>query len=196
MRSPVQTRGRYAAVLGVPAGILISTLMVYQTSDAAFSAKTSNGPGTWAAGGLALQIGADAAQNISVSQMLPATSTSTCVNVQYEGNVAATVRVYGSGLSGTLAQYLTLKVEEGTGATSAACAGFSATNTIFPVPAEASTLKDFMTNRNDFATGAGAWTNATLHAKRSYRFTFTVADDNAAQGLTATGTIKWEAQSQ
>ena len=110
--------------------------------------------------------------------------------VIYSGKLLPSdVNLYGVSGGTGLDAYLDVTVEEGSGGVFGNCTGFTPTSTIFT-----GTLTSFAATHTNFATGAGAWNPAVNPESRTYRFTVTLQDDNAAQGLNATATFTWEAQ--
>ena len=80
-------------------------------------------------------------------------------------------------------------ITEGTGATDAACTGFSSTSTLFT----GSTLAAFSAAHSAWASGVSAWApSGGSGASRSYRFTWTLEDNTAAQSQSATAAFTWE----
>ncbi len=125
---------RRAALAVVPLALLGSGALVYQASNAAFTASTSTGANSWAAGNVFVTNSSAGAAFFSVSALKPTTAaaaTSKCLTVSYTGNLAANVRMYLTGYSSTvrpagppgpiavgttdLGAYLRMIVEEGTG---------------------------------------------------------------------------------
>lgn len=162
----------------------------------AFSSTTSNSNNSFAAGTVYITDNDGGAAMYSVTNAKPLASTVSCINVKYLGTLDSNVRLYATGASGALAPYVNVTVEQGTGSTVFGdCTGFTASSTIY-----SGTLSGFpSTSGGGIATnpGAGFWvTNDEL----SYRFTVTVADDNAANGQgagplsTGTHSFVWEAQ--
>ncbi len=82
-----------------------------------------------------------------------------------------------SGSSG-LDAYLDLTIEEGTGGEFNDCTLFTPTSAEFT-----GTLPSFAATYTDFASGVGAWTPADSLKSRIYRFTMTLQDKHAAQGM-------------
>lgn len=92
---------------------------------AAFSAKTSNGGSSFAAGTVSLTDNDGGSAMLSLSSALPGASRTSCIRLSYSGSLASTVRHYAA-VSGALASHLTLKVTKGSGATGFAnCTGFT-----------------------------------------------------------------------
>ncbi|MCB2224227.1 MAG: M73 family metallopeptidase [Actinobacteria bacterium] len=181
-------------ILAPIAAFLVVGLLVAGTSRAAFFDTTENGSNEFAAGDVVLTDDDSGAAMFDVTNMAPGDSATHCIEVTYEGSLApADVEMYvASGdLTGTgLDDYLDLTVEMGTGGAFGDCSGFSG-STVFD-----GELGAFASAHTDFAGGTGSWTAAATDESRTYRFTFTLQDDNAAQALSAGVTFTWEAQNQ
>ncbi len=181
----------YIAV-ATAAGLVVSGALIWQGSQAAFTAQTDNGVNNWDSGKVVLSDDDGGVALFNVSGMAPGDTGFKCINVEYDGDVAADVELYVSASGGTLAPYVDLTVEAGTGATNAACAGFAS----LAVPSTFSgTLASFTTTHGTYATGFGTWAPTVPDSVRSYRFTYTLQDDDAAQDKSANATLLWEARS-
>lgn len=173
----------------MPLAILVSAGIVWQASTAAFTDVTDNSGNSWATGTVVLDDD-DAATAMFNATGLTANSTGTkCIQVSYTGSLAASVKLYGT-VSGTgLASYLDLVIEEGTGGNFGGCTGFTPTATIHN-----GTLAAFGTAATNFSTGIGSFAPTGSGQNMTYRFTYTVQNNNAAQGLNANASFTWEAQ--
>ncbi len=210
-RSPARAPRAAMVAAAAFAGLLASGAAVWTSTQAAFSGTTSNGTNTWAAGQVRLSDddgngGNAASVMFDVSGLTPGQSGERCIVVTYDGDLAADVRLYAT-TSGpaSLAPYLELTVESGTGGSFAgagggtdSCQGFSgiaAFSTTTPA-ASAGTLLAFGQAHTSFGAGVGSWGPAAgaPGQSRVYRFRYTLKDDNAAQGRSATATFTWEAQ--
>ncbi len=191
------TRGWVAtARIAAPfAALLLVGFMVMGVSRAAFFDTTTNDANTFDAGTVVLVDDDTGSAMFNVSNMKPGDSSTECIEVTYNGTlVPADVVEYVSAgdLTGTgLGTYLNLTIERGTGGSFGDCTGFSAENTDY-----SGTLAGFAAASTDFASGAGTWSPAATGEAKVYRFTVSLQDDNAAQGLNATVTFTWEAQNQ
>lgn len=183
----------------VPVGFLLSGALVWQASYAAFVDTTSNDGNSWTAGSVTLTDNDAGAALFSPSAALtPGDTETSCIVVTYSGTVAADVRVYGGYASGDevtnpLAGYLSLVVERQAG--SVACGTATGWTTV----STGGTVADFIAADYswDTATTPG-WLAAAQLApattSETYRVTYTLVDDTAAQGLTAEMNFVWEAQ--
>src|SRR5215213_2889912 len=78
--------------------------LVYQASNAAFTASTSTGSNAWNAGNVFVANDSSGAALFNVSAMKPGTAgtaATKCVVVSYTGSLAANLRLYLTGYSST-----------------------------------------------------------------------------------------------
>ena len=185
------SRKRPAAMFWVLAAtVLLTAAFIVTASLAAFSDTTDNSGNTWSAGTVILTDDDLGVAMFTVTNMSPGTVTD-CIVVTYSGSVLpADVNLYGISGGTGLDDFLDVTVEEGTGGIFGDCTGFSPTSTIFGP----GTLTSFAATHTNFTNGVGAWLPAANPESRTYRFTVTLVDNNAAQGLNATATFTWEAQ--
>jgi hypothetical protein len=197
-----QGRGGLALAAAVLVGLLVSSAIVWRSSYATFSATSVNPGNAWAAGNLVLtdDDGGGAASGTAMfnaSGLVPGSTGTKCITVTYNGNVSAPVKLYAASPTGTLAQYLDLTVEIGTGGSFADCTGFTPSGFIYsttqPV-ASAGTLGDFNTTRTSYANGVGSWTPTGSAQSRTYRFIYTLQNNASAMNLSAGVIFTWEAQ--
>lgn len=201
MRGPSSRVRRNLAKGALPLGILASAGLVWQSSYAAFSGTTSNAGNSWTAGTVKLTDSAAGTALVNLGNLKPGSTGTSCIKVTYGGSLAAATKLYvASGdlttttAPNSLAPYLTLKVDEGVGS-DPACSDFvGSANDYNAANATTGTVADFASTYTNFANGTGSWTPASNGATRTYRFTWTVQDDNNAQGLNATVKFTWEAQ--
>ena len=185
--------GRWALVAGLPIGLVLSGGLIWQASQAAFTATTSNSANSFAAGTVTLADDDTGTYMFSVSGLEPGSTGQHCITVTYGGSIAAAVKLYvaAGGLTGTgLAAYLNLTIEEGAGGSFGSCAGFVSAATDFT-----GTMAAFATASTNSATGVGSFAPTGAAQSEVYRFTYTLADNNAAQGLNSLVTFTWGATS-
>lgn len=172
------------------AAVLLVGALVLGASMAAFSDTTANTGNSWSAGTVVLTDDDSGSAMFIVSDMAPLTTVTDCIVVTYSGSLLPSdVNLYGVSGGTGLDTYIDLTVEEGSGGVFNNCTGFTASATIFT-----GTLASFAATHTNFANGAGAWNPTANPESRTYRFTATLQDNNAAQGLNATATFTWEAQ--
>lgn len=123
----------------------------------------------------------------AVTDLKRGDSGSGCVEVSYDGNLAADVRLYHQAGSGALATYLELQIEQGSGAS---CAAFTG-SAIYD-----GTLAGFASSHADFANGLGSFAPTGSGQTALYRFSYEVPLDApaGAANATADATFQWEAR--
>ena len=176
----------------IAAALTGSSLLIWQATRATYSGTTTNPSNSWATGTVSLTDDDSASAMFSVTLATPTATGQHCIKVTYGGNVTAPVKLYVANFSDTnsVASYLDLTVEEGSGSTFASCAGFSASATIFN-----GTLAGFSAD-TDYASGVGTWTPTGAAQTEVYRFTWTLnaSAPNSTQASTAAADFVWEAQ--
>lgn len=187
------TRKQLVAGAAVPVAVIASGAMVWQASYAAFSDVTSNPTNNWSSGTVRLADNDSETALFAATNLKPGATAAKCITVTSSGSLPSTVKLYGTDYATTnnLASTLALKVEEGSGSTSAECAGFAAAGAaIFD-----GTLTAF-SSKTSFANGVGTWAPAAGTQTKSYRVTYTLspATPDTAQGGTAKVGLTWEAQ--
>jgi hypothetical protein len=164
----------------------------------AFSATTANGGNDFSAGTVTL--GDDDAGGALVAlpaNARPGDSSTRCIQVSYTGSLPAQVRLYAA-VSGGLADYLTLTVTRGSQASPSfpSCIGFTADSADYGYGPNGILYQGKVSGLPTGYAGAvvdpvASWTSGDAH---SYRYTVTVDDTPAAQGLSASATFHWEAR--
>ena len=185
---------RLALAAAGPLGLLLSVLVVWSGSRAAFSAGTGNSGNAFSAGTVSLTDDDAGTAMVSAAGLEPGGAVQNCLTVSYAGSLAAAVKVYVApgGLTGTgLGTYLNLVIEEGTGGGFGSCTGFTAGSTDFT-----GTVAAFAAASTSAATGVGAFSPSGSGQSQVYRVTATLADNDAARGLTAQLALSWQAVSQ
>jgi predicted ribosomally synthesized peptide with SipW-like signal peptide len=169
----------------------------------AFSSQTSNTANAFTAGTVLLTDNDLNGAMLSLSNAQPGASDTSCMLVTYSGSLSSTVRLYGS-IAGALAPYLTLTVTRGDDPSPVFddCLGFVADSTDYIGAGQGVIYQGPLSG---FPAGYAAgivdpvvgspetWTDPESH---TYRFEVTVANDNAAQGQSATASFTWEARNQ
>jgi hypothetical protein len=180
-------RVRRAGAALVAFAVLGAGWLVWDASQAAFTRTTANTGNSWTAGQVTLTNDSGTAM-FTASGLVPGSTDSRCITVTYAGNVAAAVKLYATNYTGTLGQYLDLTVQMGTGGSFGSCTGFSPSSTVY-----SGTLDGFRTAATNYNNGVGSF-SAPSGTSRVYRFTYTLQNDDAAAGQTATCGFTWEAQ--
>lgn len=185
---------RFVAVAAV--ALLVSSGLTLRTSLAAFTATTNNPSDQWTTGTVAISDDDSGTARFSATDMVPGglnASATQCIKVSYTGTVTADIRMYvlpGNLTDTGLGQYLTFTVEEGSGGTFADCTGFTAGATVYGP----GTLAAFTTAYDSFADGFSSWQPVGA-ANRTYRITYALQDNNAAQSKSVNAVFTWEAAS-
>ena len=196
------TRQRIAVPAAITAGLLCSGLAVWQSSYAAFTAQTEAPANTFSSGHVTLTNDYSGSARFTAANLVPGSTDTQCVVVTYSGTAAATIGFYATPTSTVtpttdLAPYLDFTVEElGSGQT---CSGGTGT-TLYTAgtPASATgTLGDLLSTHGTAATRLGSWavTSASPAPTRTYRFTYELRDDTAAQSKSASVDLFWQAKS-
>ncbi|MFI5494894.1 hypothetical protein [Actinoplanes sp. NPDC051859] len=181
-----------AVALTVTGGIAISSGVMWQASSAAFTANTGNGANSWNAGTVALSDDDSNAVMFSPTNLRPGSTGDKCITVSYSGTLSSTVKMYGTAVSGGLAPYIDMVVEEGSGGGFGSCTGFTPTGTAYT-----GTLSNFGTTKNNFANGVGTFAPSGAGQSKTYKITYTVnaGTPDAQQGGSANASFTWEANS-
>ncbi|KNH23202.1 hypothetical protein ACU18_00160 [Arthrobacter sp. ZBG10] len=184
-----------------PVALLIAGGMVWQGSQAAFTASTRNAGNSWSTGNVVLTDDDLGAAAFHVENIVPGQTGQKCIVVTSQSNVAGEVRAYTQNLvtSKGLENRIFFDLEQGTGGSFNDCTGFTPTaNTVPELP-----LSTLATVNRDFATGGAPWdTTGTPGETQSYRGTWrfdttNLSQDevNALQGARVSIDLVWELQS-
>ena len=184
-------RRRVAVPVAIATGALISGLLVWHTSYAAFTASTSNTGNSFASGSVAISDNDAGTALFTATGLKPGSTDQNCVTVTYNGTLPATVKLSAAYTSGdattnTLAQYLTFKIED------VALAGTCAAAAGTEIAAASTTLASKVTVLAAPGISVG-WNSAINGDQKRYRFTYTLQDDNNAQSKTAGVGFTWTA---
>jgi hypothetical protein len=177
----------------VPVGVLLSGVLVWQSSHAAFTAQTANPSNSWSSGTVALADNDSDTALFSATGLKPGTYPARCIHVTYGGTLAADVKMYAASaqVTGDLRPHLTLTIDVET--ISGTPVFGTCSTAVTSTRIYSGTLADLPTTHGGWSNGAGTWA-ATQGQTRQYRLAYTVADDNQAQGKTADAVFTWEAQ--
>jgi hypothetical protein len=195
-----QASSSFAVMLRIAAALLalaVVSILVVRSSTAAFTDVTQNTGNAFVVGSVDLVDDDAASAMFNVTNMEPGQTAVDCIVVTYQGSVPDTsaVKLYSGGYtdSGTLATFLNLTVEEGTGGSFGDCTGFVTENTIVSSMA----LNTFDTNHTNYGNGAGVWDPSSTPVSKTYRVTVELdaLTPNAQQGQSVTTFIlNWETQ--
>lgn len=189
----------------IPVAIVVSGLMVWNGSTAAFNGVTSNGPESWTAGSVSLTNN-HAAALFSAANITPGYTETHCITVNSTATVPTQLKMYTAAVTSSgpvsaplLSSYLNVQVMEGSGGTNSdgtpgGCTGFVPAAGQTTTPTFNGNLATFA-NSNSFANGVG---NFALPAggSRQYQITVTLPSNtpNTLQSTLAGATFVWEAQ--
>jgi hypothetical protein len=189
----------------MPVAVLASAALVYQASNAAFTATTSNAGNSWTAGNVYLSDSQNGTALFSVSNVTPgaANKVSKCIKVSYTGNLAANIRLYmpswtstaRSSPAGTelIGDYLQSIIEEGTGNNSN-CSDFSRTAYVTSGTTNGETLKTFRTNYSAWANpgtydGDAVTWSVSGAATKTFKITYWLPDIGESGAPTTNGSF-------
>ncbi len=169
----------------------------------AFSSQTSNTGNSFAAGTVLITDNDLGSAMLALSNAQPGATDTSCILVTYSGSASSTVKIYGS-IAGALAPYVTLTITRGTDVDPIFddCVNFQpdgtdyvgAGNGVIYQGALSAFPAGYATGLVDpLAASPETWTTGEA---RVYRFAVTLADDNGAQGQSATASFTWEARNQ
>jgi hypothetical protein len=192
------------AKVAVPLAVIASGAMIYQASNAAFTATTSTGSNSWTAGSVVLTDSTSGSALFTVSALKPgfAAAASKCVKVSYAGNLNANIRMYVSAYTSTaraaavgppvitagtelLGDYLRVGIQDGTG-NAADCSDFTPnaylTSGGAPSTTGGESFKAFWTSYNAFPTlpatydGPATTWAVTGAATKTFKITYWLPD--------------------
>ncbi|MCZ2830193.1 hypothetical protein O2W14_15250 [Modestobacter sp. VKM Ac-2986] len=198
----------------VPVGLVLSGTLAWQSTHAAFSVTDRNADNSWQSGRVVLGTGGTGGALFAGpadGDLRPGSSRSRCIRVDYTGDVAAEVRVHVStptAAPSTLDPYLVMSVERGADVAAGAAvapdcsSGFTPRTLVWnsaradTVAADPErTLADLKSRHHDFATGLPVAPTIAPGTHLTFRITYEVADDDAAQRAQSRATFTWEAHS-
>jgi len=198
MRKPTARTRRIATLVVGPTAILVAGLLVWNGSNAAFTASTRNTGNNWETGSVALSDDDLGAAAFRVSGVIPGQTGSKCLVVTDSSNVPGEVRVYLDTLGAEgLENNITVSFAIGTGGSFNDCTGFVADTTLPPL-----SLATIDAGIHDYATGALPWdTTGTPGETKSYKATWTFdttgltqTQIDALQGKSVSADVVWELQ--
>ncbi|RKN67177.1 hypothetical protein D7252_06020 [Microbacterium sp. CGR2] len=184
-----------------PAAILLAGLMVWQGSNAAFTATTRNTGSNWQTGSVILSDDDLGAAAFRIDGVVPGQTGSRCLVVTSQSTVPGQVRTYVQNLGAQgLEDYITIKLERGTGGSFADCTGFVATSSLPGPPVPLSAVSVAMSG---YASGVLPWNTTGVSGESTvYRATWTFdvtgltqAQVDALQGKSVSVDVVWELQS-
>jgi hypothetical protein len=166
---------------------------------AALTGSTSNSGNTFAAGTVSMTDNdGGSTPMFTFTNQRPGVVDTSCIKVNYAGSLSATVKMYAS-VSGSLAPYVNLTVTRGSDPSPVfdSCTSFTADAINYTGQGNGVLFSGAVsTFPTTYAAGLAdplvGWTSST---SATYKFTIEIADNNAAQGLSAGAGFTWEAHS-
>jgi hypothetical protein len=200
MKKP-SSRVRRIATLGTaPVAIIVAGLLVWQGSNAAFTAQTRSVGNNWATGSVTLSDDDAGGAMFQVQNATPGDTGANCITVTSTSNVPGVVKAYLERLgSQGLEDHIIVTTESGTGGGFGTCTGFTPDGAVTPsLSLEAAAAVNY-----DYATGGTPWTTSgTPGESKTYRVSWefdttglTQSEVDALQGKSVSADVVWELQS-
>ena len=197
MRAPSIRTRRIFTRSSAPVAVLLAGLMVWQGSNAAFSADTRNIGNNWETGSVAISDDDGGAAMFQIQNVIPMQVGEKCIAVTATPSVASTVKFYvGDLATDGLEPYVKVTVAQGTGGSFNDCSGFAADQT------EASqSLAAISAAHSSWATAILPWTAPAGSTLKTYKIswvfdTSSLTQDqiDALQGKASSINFEWELQ--
>ncbi|NJC24514.1 hypothetical protein BJ994_003590 [Arthrobacter pigmenti] len=203
MNAPSPRIRKVAALSAGPIAVLLAGGMVWQGSQAAFTATTRNAGNAWSTGTVMLTDDDQGRAAFTAEGIVPGDSGQKCIVVTSGSNVPGEVRAYTQNLSESAAgleDHIIFDVEQGTGGSFNDCTGF------VPVPDEqpGAPLSTLAEVNNNYTNGGSPWiTQGTPGEQQVYRGTWrfdttglTQQQIDALQGSRVSIDLVWELQTE
>lgn len=201
MKKPSERARKIAAFGAVPVAVIIAGGMVWQGSQAAFTATTKNAGNAWSTGTVFLTDDDNGSAMFTVENIVPGQTGEKCIQVTSNSDVVGQVRAYTQDLvaSRGLEDHIYFDLERGTGGTFNSCDGFVPAANLVPEKP----LSELAAQNNSFETGGSIWQTAgdpgeTQSYKGTWRFDttgMTQEEVNALQGAQVSIDLVWELRS-
>jgi hypothetical protein len=197
MRAPSIRTRRIFTRSSAPVAVLLAGLMVWQGSNAAFSADTRNIGNSWETGSVAISDDDGGAAMFQIQDVIPGQTGNKCIAVTATPSVASTIKFYvGDLATDGLEPYVKVTVAQGTGGSFSSCTDFTADQT------EASqSLAAIQADHSNWATGILPWTAPAGSTVKTYKITWvfdttglTQPQIDALQGKASSINFEWELQ--
>jgi hypothetical protein len=174
----------------VPTALVASGLLVWQSSYAAFSSTTDNPTSNWTTGTVSLSDDdSNAALFATQANLKPGSTGTKCILVTSTGTLPSAVKLYATGLTGTLGTDIDLVVSEGTPGDFSSCSTFTGSALY------TGTVAGFAGASTGFVNGVSAWTPAGSGSEsKTFKFVYTVKSSSNLQAASAAVAFTWEAQ--
>jgi hypothetical protein len=196
MRSPSIRTRRIFTRSSAPVAVLLAGLMVWQGSNAAFTADTRNTGNSWETGSVSISDDDGGAAMFQIQNVGPMASGNKCIAVTASTSMPSAIKFYVGDLAADgLEPYVKVTVAQGTGGSFSSCTGFVADQT------EASqSLAQIDADHSSWATAILPWTTS-VGATKTYRIdwvfdtsSLTQTQIDALQGRAASINFEWELQ--
>jgi hypothetical protein len=199
MRAPSIRTRRIITLSSAPVAVVLAGLMVWQGTNAAFSADTRNIGNSWETGSVAISDDDAGGAMFQIQNVVPGQIGSKCIRVTATSSVPGLVKLYSADLAADgLQDYVKITVVQGTGGSFADCTSFVAGAT------EASqSLTSLAATHSSYDTGILPWVTAgvTSGESKTYKFSWVFdvgamdqAGIDALQGKATSINLEWELQ--
>lgn len=184
-RRSTHSEGRVASSTGRAVGAalacLLVTSLVVERSIAAVQPSDNNSGGAFVAASLELNDDDEGRSLVNLTNMVPGTTTSSCINLTYEGSLFPIELVMRMEAIGELSEFVQVTVVRGTGGIFGDCSDFVERETVYSGSLAGLT-------ESELIVGVLRSTNET----RSFRFDYRLTDTADAMGKTASADVVWE----
>lgn len=175
------TRATARAFAAAISALLIATLVVNRSTEALTTEGTVTG--TAITSGTVSLTDDDAGQSLfDLADMGPGRPVVRCIQLVYEGTIAPVDLRLRAESTGPLAAFLDVSVEQGTGGSFETCDGFDASESVYEGTLAELAAADWLELGR--ILNSDTW--------QTYRITFSLQDEQAALGQTATADFIWE----
>jgi hypothetical protein len=198
MRAPSIRTRRIFTLSTAPVAVLLAGAMVWQGSNAAFSADTRNIGNSWETGAVDISDDDGGAAMFQVQNVVPGQTANKCIAVTATPSVPSTIKFYvGDLATDGLEPYVKVTVAQGTGGGFSSCTGFVADQT-----EAAQSLASIAADHSNWATAILPWTTPGGSADvKTYKITWvfdtsslTQPQIDALQGKASSINFEWELQ--
>lgn len=199
MHAPSIRTRRIVSRSGGPVAVLLAGLLVWQGSNAAFTAETYNAGNNWETGSVGLTDDDAGSAMFSAADLTPDDIGSKCIVTTATSDVAGVVKMYIQMLTPAgLEDNIKVTIEQGTGGSFAGgCGAFVSAD---PVAVESSqSLAALYAAHGTYGNGILGWTKGAGTLAKTYKFSWvfdttglTEAEVNALQGTDVQANFEWE----
>ena len=175
-------RATARALAAAVAALAVATFVVTE-STAAFGPQGTGAANRFDSGSIALVDDDQGRSLVVLENMAPGRPIERCITITYAGTVLPVDLTLGAEADGDIAEYVVARVEVGHSGGYESCAGFTAVGDVFDGSLSALVAGEPL--------AVGALRNEAEQA--TFRFTFDLVDDEAAEGRTGSIDFVWEA---